>query len=166
MSYFSSINSIYGIPAPEKASSLDRCHQLLQENETVRINVTEEFHIARARRTCAAMTKDIGFSLIDSRCVEISTSELASNLYFHTSNGGILLFSTVTREGRSGIQIVSIDYGPGIPDIDQAMRDGYSTNGGLGGGLPGIQRLMDEFEITSEPGSGTCIVARKMKRCR
>ncbi len=83
--------------------------------------------------------------------------------FFHTNKGGTLSFIPVRNEKIEGIEIISEDEGPGIPDIELAMQDGFSTCGGLGGGLPGVKRLMDEFEITSKE-TGTRIVARKWKK--
>jgi serine/threonine-protein kinase RsbT len=89
-----------------------------------------------------------------------AVSELAHNLHFHTHLGGTISLAALDEGGRIGVEVVSEDQGPGIPDIDLAMQDGFSTNRGLGGGLPGVRRLMDEFSIRSEVGVGTRVVAR------
>jgi len=84
--------------------------------------------------------------------------------FFHTAKGGTLSFIHIcNKELSEGIEVISEDKGPGIPNIELAMQDGFSTCGGLGGGLPGVKRLMDEFEITSNE-AGTRIVARKWKK--
>ena len=93
--------------------------------------------------------------------VATSVSELANNLFFHAAGGGTITLSAVRRDGQRGIEVIAEDDGPGIPEVELAMQDGFSTNGGLGGGLPGAKRLMDEFEITSTVAGGTRIVARK-----
>ncbi len=82
----------------------------------------------------------------------------------HASRGGRLQVSVVAAAGRRGVELVADDDGPGIADIAQAMVEGYSSGGGLGCGLPGVQRLMDEFSIESMPGRGTRVVARKWSR--
>ncbi|MCH8922756.1 MAG: anti-sigma regulatory factor [Planctomycetes bacterium] len=93
-----------------------------------------------------------------------SVSELANNLFFHASHGGRIILSVVHRDGVPGVQLESRDEGPGIADVDRAMKDGYSTNGGLGGGLPGVKRLMHEFLIESAQGRGTHVSARMWKQ--
>ena len=75
---------------------------------------------------------------------------------------GEIIISPITHNGTRGVKIVARDEGPGIPDLDLAMRDGYSTAGGLGLGLPGARRLMDEFEVKSIVGEGTTITMMKM----
>ncbi|MDX8411133.1 MAG: anti-sigma regulatory factor [Mariprofundaceae bacterium] len=100
-------------------------------------------------------------SSLDSHYVATAVSELANNQFFHTNSGGVIQFYHIEHSGRHGIEIVAQDEGPGIACIDMAMTDGFSSNGGLGGGLGGVKRLMDEFEIESEHGAGTRIVVRK-----
>ncbi len=90
---------------------------------------------------------------------------MASNLFFHTHRGGTITLSVLNKPGAVGLEVIAEDDGPGIPDVRLAMQDGYTTNRGLGGGLPGTERLMDEFEITSRVGDGTRIVARKWQPC-
>jgi serine/threonine-protein kinase RsbT len=77
---------------------------------------------------------------------------------------GEIQLNTVQGSGRQGILIIASDDGPGIQDIRQAMRDGFSTSGSLGLGLPGVRRLMDEFEVASEPGQGTIVKVKKWKQ--
>jgi len=132
----------------------------------VTILVTEEYQIARARQAALALAQEIGLGRTAAYYVATSVSELANNLHFHTTRGGTITLATLREDGRAGIQVVGEDHGPGIPDVALAMQDGFSTNGGLGGGLPGVERLMDEFEIVSTVGVGTRIVARKWQRCR
>jgi len=98
---------------------------------------------------------------LESHYVATAVSEMANNLIFHTKTGGVIRFYHVEKDGKSGIEIIAHDECSGIADIKQAMVDGFSTNGGLGGGLGGMQRLMDEFEIESERGVGTTIIMRK-----
>ncbi len=129
--------------------------------EPVIIQVTGEHHIAQARQAAKALAEAIGFKRVLTYYVATSVSELAGNLFFHATRGGTITLVASRRNGKVNIEVIAEDEGPGIPDVKQAMQDGFSTNGGLGGGLPGVERLMDEFEITSAVGVGTRIVARK-----
>ena len=139
-----------------------KCQVLREKGCSIRI--IKEHHIAQARRTARSEAEALGFSSRDVSYIETGVSELASNLFFHTGYGGVLFFIPVSDNDRQGIEIISEDEGPGISDIKLAMTDGYSTRGGLGGGLPGVKRLMDEFEIFSEIGKGTRIITRKWKK--
>ena len=101
----------------------------------------------------------LGFSVVEAESLVLAVSELAANLARY-AKGGELLLTPLERPGLVGIEVVSRDQGPGISDVERAMRDGFSTGGGLGSGLPAARRLMDEFEITSQP-NGTLVMARK-----
>lgn len=90
-------------------------------------------------------------------------SELARNIVRYAVRGEIIL-RLVQNDGKKGIEVVANDDGPGIPDVGLAMQDGYSTSGGLGLGLPGTRRLMDDFEITSDFGKGTTVTVRRWRR--
>lgn len=107
--------------------------------------------VAATRQYCL----DLGLSALLAAHVATAASELANNLWMHASRGGRLRLRPVGTPGRLGVELESIDDGPGIADVDAAMRDGYSTSGGMGCGLPGVQRLMDEFALASRPGEGT-----------
>jgi len=109
-------------------------------------------------------TKLLNISTLDAHYIATAVSELANNLFFHTDEGGTIAFDHIEKDGKIGIEVIAHDTGNGIPDIAQAMVDGFSTNGGLGAGLGGMQRLMDEFEIESNIGTGTHIVMRKWMR--
>ncbi len=124
------------------------------------IIVEEESDVARACREGRRLAQAMGFGPTAQACIVTSISELATNLVFH-AGGGTITLSTVEQEGRLGLEVLCQDSGPGIENIDLAMQDGYSTKGGLGGGLPGVRRLMDEFEIQSQVGVGTKVAARK-----
>jgi len=125
------------------------------------VSVNEEYHIARARQAALALTKTLGFKQAAAFHVATSVSELANNLFFHTTRGGTISLVALERNSKIGIEVIAEDDGPGITDVKLAIEDGFSTNGGLGGGLPGVERLMDEFEISSTVGVGTRIVTRK-----
>ncbi len=108
------------------------------------------------------MARSLGFNSADTEAVTLATRELATNLVRYAV-GGRLVMSVVAAKGASGIEVESQDDGPGIVDLERAMEDGYSTGGGLGSGLPGVRRLMDEFAIRSGPG-GTYVMTRKWLR--
>jgi len=125
------------------------------------VRISHEHHIQVASRHALQRAEMVGMSHLDCHYVATAVSELANNLFFHAADGGIIQFHAIASDGRNGIEIVAQDDGPGIACIDSAMVDGFSTNGGMGSGLGGAQRLMDEFEIESTHGLGTRIVARK-----
>ena len=116
--------------------------------------------IVTARQQGRALAARIGFSGSDLTVVATAISELARNILEYATAGTITL-DLAQRGSRVGIVIEAADQGPGIPDVARAMQDGYSTGKGLGLGLPGVRRLMDEFELASEPGRGTTVTAKK-----
>ncbi len=105
----------------------------------------------------------MGFSASDLTLITTALSELARNIVEHAKLGEVIL-NPIHQGKRQGLVIIARDGGPGIADIGQAMQDGFSTGKGLGLGLPGTRRLMDEFEIVSEPGQGTQVKATKWVR--
>ncbi len=127
------------------------------------VPIQDELDIVRARQEGRLMAKDAGFGPVDLARVATAISELARNIYNYARPGTIEL-TTVSRGARRGIEVTALDQGPGIQSIEEAMRDGYTTSGGLGAGLPGTRRLVDEFEIESERGVGTKVTIRKWLR--
>jgi serine/threonine-protein kinase RsbT len=115
--------------------------------------------VEQIRREARSLAAHIGFGRADAEAITLAASELASNLVRYAP-GGELQVTTCSGETGKGILIVSRDSGPGIADIGLALQDGYSTGGGLGSGLPAVQRLMDDFVLTTGP-TGTHIEARK-----
>ena len=115
--------------------------------------------VERARRVARRMALAIGFDRLAAEHMVLALSELATNLLKYAQHGRIEITAIVGNRG-TGMQIESRDGGPGIPDVERALRDGYSTGNGLGGGLPGVVRMMDEVEIRSDQ-SGTYVRARK-----
>ena len=116
--------------------------------------------IVKARQQGRALATELGFVDSDLTLIAAAISEVARNIVDHAQNGQIRL--TFDNHGsRRGILIVASDHGPGIPDVDQAMQYGFSTNNGLGVGLPGAKWLMDEFEINSRMGKGTTVTMKK-----
>src|SRR5258708_4599521 len=109
------------------------------------------------------MANELGFSSGDATLVATSISELARNIVCYPRSGEIKLKGSNGPNGV-GILVVESDAGRGIIDIRQALRDGFSTSGSLGLGLPGVRRLMDEFEITSQPGKGTMVGVKKWRQ--
>jgi serine/threonine-protein kinase RsbT len=135
---------------------------------TARVHIQSADDVLVARQAGRALASGIGFSTIDVALVTLAISEIAGNIVKYAGDGDITieiidrLDGDVTGDTRkTGIQIVASDQGPGIPDVAIAMRDFYSTGAGLGVGLPGVRRLMDEFEITSKAGQGTMVWMRR-----
>jgi serine/threonine-protein kinase RsbT len=131
--------------------------------EDMRVAVSRDADIVTARQLGRELAAKVGFVGSDLTLIATAISEVARNIISYADNGEILLGAT-SRDGREGLLVVAQDHGPGIPDIDLAMRDGYSTGRSLGLGLPGARRLMDEFEIVSELGRGTTVTMRKWRR--
>lgn len=127
-----------------------------------RIAITDESHIVAARQRAWNAAKKIGMGVLDQTKIATATSELARNIVRYAKTGEVVI-EQVENLGRSGLRITFKDQGPGISDIDRAMRDGFSSGGGMGLGLSGSRRLVNEFEITSEVGVGTTIVIKKWK---
>jgi serine/threonine-protein kinase RsbT len=129
------------------------------QNE-IRVAIGSEVDIVYARHKGRELALRLGFASSDGALIATAISELARNIVLYAGQGEIIV-GAVERGDKQGIHIVAGDKGPGIRDIDLAMQDGYSTSGGLGVGLPGVRRLMDEFEIKSANGKGTVVSVRK-----
>ena len=127
-----------------------------------KVAINSERDIVVARQKGRAMATELGFSIGNATLIATAISELARNIISYAGKGNIVM-SVAKNSDRMGIIIVASDNGPGIPDIPLALRDGFSTSGSLGIGLPGARRLMDEFAIDSEPGSGTIVKVTKWK---
>jgi len=123
------------------------------------IPVRSEADIVFARQKGRELAAALGFRSTDLTLIATAISELARNIVLYARRGEIVL-SRLEENGRRGIAVQAQDDGPGIPDVNLAMRSGYSTSGGLGLGLPGVRRLMDEFVIVSEPRKGTIVTAK------
>jgi serine/threonine-protein kinase RsbT len=125
-------------------------------------SIENELDIVAARRRAKEVAEELGFSTVDQVRIATAISELARNIVLYAKEGSIVV--RALREGdRQGLEILVADNGPGIPNVELAMTDGYSTSGGLGAGLPGARRLMDTFRVDTQLGQGTKIVARKWK---
>jgi serine/threonine-protein kinase RsbT len=129
------------------------------------IPIDLDVDIVRARREGRTLAAELGFSAVDATLIATAISELARNILMYAQHGEIVL-RRVEQDGRCGLVVVARDHGPGIADTGQALRDGFSTAGRLGLGLPGVRRLMDEFEIVSGRGNGTEVTASKWRAGR
>lgn len=126
-----------------------------------RVSISSPSDILVARQNGRALAREVGFSSpTDLTLIATAISELARNIVLYAKQGEVVL-NTIQQNGKCGIAIVAKDEGPGITNVSQAMQGGYSTSGGLGLGLPGVQRLMDQFEIVSNVGKGTTVTAIK-----
>ncbi len=129
----------------------------MSEEELLDVEIKEDFDIVKARARARAVAGTLGFELVDQTRIATAVSEIARNALVH-GGGGKMTLRTINR--KKGLEIVIVDKGPGIPNINQAVKDGYSTTGGLGLGLGGAKRLMDELRIESSK-VGTKVTMRK-----
>jgi len=120
--------------------------------------------VVRARQIVRSRAMEVGFSLVEQTKIVTAASELARNTVIYGGGGEMHVERVYGGPKRNGLRLTFEDKGPGIADIGMAMQDGYSTSGGLGLGLPGTRRLMDDFEITSDYGKGTTITVRRWRR--
>ena len=129
----------------------------------LRVPIHSDVDIVAARQAGRRLASGLDFTPSDLTVIASAISEIARNIVEYAKTGEMEMRLT-DRNGRKGITVVARDQGPGIRDIPQALQDGYSTSGSLGLGLPGAKRLMDEFEVASEPGKGTTVTMRKWAR--
>ena len=125
-----------------------------------RFPIGSEHDILTARQRGRELAAEAGFSGSDLTVVATAISEIARNIVEYAVRGEIVI-SLLHHGDNRGVSIVATDEGPGIPDVALAMQDGFSTGRSLGLGLPGARRLMDEFDVQSETGSGTTVTMRK-----
>jgi serine/threonine-protein kinase RsbT len=119
--------------------------------------------VVRARQMVRAMAQECGLSLVDQTKLVTAASELARNTLVH-GGGGAVRAELARREGRLGVVLYFEDEGPGIPDVDLAMTDGWTSGNGLGLGLSGARRLVDDFSLETEAGHGTTVRVAKWAR--
>jgi serine/threonine-protein kinase RsbT len=131
--------------------------------------VREESHdihsdedVVQIRQMTRRWAVDLGFTLVDQTKIVTAASELARNALVH-GGGGVARLETLQEGDRRGLRLTFADKGPGIPDVPQALRDGFTTGSGLGLGLGGARRLSNEFDITSTPGQGTRVCITRWK---
>ncbi|WP_254157206.1 anti-sigma regulatory factor [Chryseosolibacter indicus] len=126
------------------------------------MSIMREIDVIPFRNRLKEYAVKIGMSLVNQTKIITAASELARNMLKY-ANGGKVTIEVVSKGRENGIRMVFKDEGPGIPDIDKAMKDGFSTGKSLGLGLPGTKRLVSEFAITSEVGKGTTVIVTKWK---
>ena len=131
-----------------------------RDKNQIRIPVRDETGIAWSVMEARKAAMAIGFDEIICQMIATAVSELANNIVKYAGRGEILIDRIVARS-QAGMQVIARDSGPGIEDIQKAMADHYSTGDTLGLGLPGVKRIMDDFELTSEPGKRTTVTIRK-----
>lgn len=127
------------------------------------VDIITEWDIVAARQLGRNEAKDVGFGTVDQARITTAISELARNIYLYAGKGKIEI-RQITEGNLRGLLVIASDKGPGIPDVRKVMEDGYTTSGGLGAGLPGVKRLMDDFKIETVLGEGTTISASKLLR--
>jgi serine/threonine-protein kinase RsbT len=130
-----------------------------QPSEIV-VPISSSADIVSARQQGRALAARLGFMASDQTVIATAISELARNIIEYAQTGWITL-SVAQKGSRIGVVILARDEGPGIPDLPRAMQQGYTTGNGLGLGLPGVKRLMDEMEVATTVGRGTSVTARK-----
>src|SRR5215213_2678683 len=132
----------------------------MRQHEGDRIEVSDNEDIVRVRAAVKEAAARMGFSKVDQVRLVTAASELARNIRLYASRGTVEV-NPVRSAGRSGLRINFEDAGPGIADLELAMTDGYTTSRGMGKGLPGSRRLVDDFRIESEVGKGTLVTIIK-----
>ena len=134
----------------------------MAENGGETLPVRSDSDVVIVRQRVRALATEAGFSLVDQTKIVTAASELARNVLVHGGGGSVLL-TAVNNGSRKGLKLTFEDQGPGIADVSLAMRDGYSTAGGLGLGLSGAKRLSNDFEISSTVGKGTRVTIARWK---
>ena len=128
----------------------------------IRIAITTDADMLPARAKGRELALELGFSRTDATLIATAISEIARNILVHVGSGEIMM-RPVQEDTRYGLVIVATDSGPGISDLDAALEHGYASRGGLGLGLPGARRLMDDFEVQTERGRGTTVTMTKWR---
>lgn len=124
--------------------------------------LTSDIDVVAARRIVRDWASEIGLAIVDLTKVVTAASELARNAVVH-GGGGVMCLQVVQQGDRRGLRVSFTDKGSGIDDVDLAMQDGYTTGGGMGIGLPGAKRLVNEFALESTPADGTCVTIVRWK---
>jgi len=127
------------------------------------VAIDSEGDIVLARKVVREAATTLGMGLTDVTRIVTASSELARNV-FRYAGRGVMHWRIVAANSRRGIELVFEDHGPGITDVDEALTEGFSTSGGMGMGLPGTRRLVDDMSIESDPGKGTVVKVRKWLR--
>ena len=124
--------------------------------------LASEQDIVAARQKVRQVAQEIGFSVVDQTKIVTAASELVRNAVVY-GGGGTLDWQVMAENGKQGLRLTITDHGPGIADLTLAMKDGWTSGGGLGLGLPGAKRLVNQFNIESTPGVGTTVIVTKWK---
>jgi serine/threonine-protein kinase RsbT len=135
------------------------------ERTEERIAIESDADVVVARQRARALAAELELSTTDQTLLATAISEVARNITTYATRGEVVP-SITSDGGREGIRVVARDDGPGIDDIELALQDGYTSGGGLGLGLPGARRLVDEFDIESAPSAGTTVTLVKWSRMR
>ncbi|MBN1875938.1 MAG: ATP-binding protein [Anaerolineae bacterium] len=130
--------------------------------EALHVPIRNDIDVVVACQKGRLLAEQFGFSSTEQFVTATVIAEVAHNILDHAYSGEVIL-DLVEEEGRMGIVVIAMDEGPGIPDVTMALKDGYSTGHGLGLGLSGARRLMDDFEIETEVGRGTTVTMTKWK---
>jgi serine/threonine-protein kinase RsbT len=130
--------------------------------DAIRVPIGADVDVVDARQRGRELAAEAGFSSGDQTVVAAAISEIARNILMYAKRGEVAL-SIIANGDRKGVEVVARDQGPGIADVARALQDGYSTSGGLGLGMPGARRLMDDFDVTSAVGQGTTVTMRKWR---
>jgi serine/threonine-protein kinase RsbT len=130
--------------------------------EDIQVLIQSDQDIVIARQRGRSLAAALNFSSGEATLIALTISELARNIVTYAKKGEIRL-RVINGSARKGIRVVAHDDGPGIADVEQALRDGFSTSGSLGLGLPGVRRLVDEFQIESKRNHGTTVTVTKWK---
>ncbi len=131
-----------------------------------RIAIESDNDVVTARQRARELAAMVDLTSMDQTLLATAISEVARNITTYAKRGEVLLSIIRDNGGREGIRVVARDDGPGIEDVDLAMQDGYTSGGGLGLGLPGARRLVDEFDIETAPSAGTTVTLVKWSRAR
>lgn len=134
----------------------------MESRPVERYELVNEEQVVLFRQLVRRRAAELGFSLVDQTKLVTAASEIARNTVVH-GGGGVAELHVLERGPRRGLRLVFEDHGPGIADLELALRDGYTTGSGLGLGLGGARRLVNEFELQSEPGEGTRVTLTRWK---
>ena len=131
-----------------------------------RIPIESDADVVTARQRAREIAAGLDLSSTDQTLLATAISEVARNITTYATRGEVLLSIVHDNGGREGIRVIARDNGPGIEDVERALQDGFTSGGGLGLGLPGARRLVDEFDIESAPNEGTTVTLVKWSRAR
>jgi serine/threonine-protein kinase RsbT len=131
-------------------------------SDEVIVGISSDADLVAARAEARTLANKLGFSRTDATLIATAISEIARNIVVH-ADGGEIVLAAAHDETRYGVEVVARDSGPGIADVESALEEGVGTGDGLGLGLPGARRIMDEFEIDSNSGGGTVVTMRKWR---